>query len=212
MKEYNTIIWDFNGTIIDDVNAALGAVNDMLVKRKQRIIDLQQYRDAIDIPIWKFYLNVFEDGTITQEEAIVEFDLGVDKHLQKNPLMADADKVLEHFNALHKHQIIVSSSHIDKVTKQLEALGVSKYFAQVLALSDYYAGDKTYLAQEYLESHCVDPQKTVVIGDCVADFRMAAALGCDCILNTKGHQSTDALLMTGAVIINSLSELVNIIK
>ncbi len=212
MKEYKTIIWDFNGTIIDDVNAALGAVNDMLTKRRQKTIDIQKYRDAIDIPIWNFYLTVFEADTITQEETIVEFDLGVDKHLQKNPLMPDADKALSYFANLCKHQIIVSSSHIDKVRKQLISLGVEKYFSQVLALSDYYAGDKTHLARKYMEGHNLIPSETLVIGDCVADFRMASELGCDCILNTKGHQSRDALSKTGAVVIDSLSELINIVK
>ncbi len=212
MKEYKTIIWDFNGTIIDDVRAALGAVNDMLLRRSQPLINLQQYRDAIDIPIWKFYLTVFDEGSITQEEAIREFDFGVDKHLQSNPLMIDADKVLAHFSGLDKRQIIVSSSHIDKVRKQLASLGVEEYFSQVLALTDYYAGDKTHLARRYMESHSLIPEETVVIGDCVADFRMAQELGCDCILNTMGHQSEEALEKTGAVIINSLAELKNIIK
>lgn len=212
MKKYKTIIWDFNGTIIDDVNAALGAVNDMLTKRCQKPIDLQRYRDAIDIPIWNFYLTVFDPGTITREEAIVEFDLGVDKHLQKNPLMPYADKALSYFNTLGKRQIIVSSSHIDKVRKQLATLGVENYFTQVLALSDYYAGDKTHLAREYMKAHGLLSSESLVIGDCVADYRMANELGCDCILNTMGHQSSEALFKTGAVVIDSLSELINIVK
>ncbi len=211
MKIYKTIIWDFNGTIIDDVRAAMGAVNDMLLRRNQPTINLQQYRDAIDIPIWKFYETVFEENTITQEEAIREFDLGVDKHLHAEPLMKHADKVLEYFDALGKNQIIVSSSHINKVRNQLNLLGVEKYFAEVLALSDYYAGDKTHLARKYMESHKLLPKETVVIGDCVADYRMAQSLGCDCILNTLGHQSRDALTKTTAVVIDSLSELINII-
>lgn len=212
MKCYKTIIWDFNGTIIDDVKAAMGAVNDMLIRRNQHTINLQQYRDAVDTPIWKFYETVFAENTITQEDAIREFDLGVDKHLQAKPLMKDADKVLEYFKNQGKEQIIVSSSHIDKVRNQLSFLGVKKYFAEVLALSDYYAGDKTHLARNYLESHKVLAEETVVIGDCVADYKMAKELGCDCILITMGHQCESTLAKTDALIINSLSELINIIK
>ena len=33
MKNYSLIIWDFNGTLLDDVGAALGSVNDMLARR-----------------------------------------------------------------------------------------------------------------------------------------------------------------------------------
>ena len=35
MKNYSLIIWDFNGTLLDDVGAALSSVNDMLARRSK---------------------------------------------------------------------------------------------------------------------------------------------------------------------------------
>ena len=44
-KKY--IVWDWNGTIIDDVGIALDAVNDMLREKKRPEITLEQYRQQL---------------------------------------------------------------------------------------------------------------------------------------------------------------------
>ncbi len=212
MKKYTTIIWDFNGTLVDDVYAALGAVNDMLTRRDQKIITIDDYYKAVDTPIWKFYEQVFTPGTITPEEAIAEFATGYDKHIKSEPLMEGANQVLSYLASLHKTQLVVSASHIDKVTSRLVSLGVMDYFQKVLALTDYNAGDKTFLAQRYITNNGISSDDVVVIGDCVADWQMSKNLHCDCILNTKGHQSRREFSVTDALIIDSLLELKNIIK
>ncbi len=212
MKHYTTIIWDFNGTLVDDVYAALGAVNDMLTRRNQNIITIDEYYKAVDTPIWKFYQQVFIPDTITPEEAIKEFDSGYEKHLKQEPLMEGAADVLSYLSSLNKRQLVVSASHIEKVSARLEALGIIGYFQKVLALTDYNAGDKTFLAQQYFSDNGINPEEVVVIGDCVADWQMAKALYCDCILNTKGHQSRREFAVSDAVIIDSLTELKYIIK
>lgn len=56
-KKY--IVWDWNGTIIDDVGIALDAVNDMLREKKRPEITLEQYRQAMDTPILRFYERFF---------------------------------------------------------------------------------------------------------------------------------------------------------
>ena len=43
MKSYQCIIWDWNGTLADDVGASLSATNDILKKRNQPPITLEQY-------------------------------------------------------------------------------------------------------------------------------------------------------------------------
>lgn len=57
-KKY--IVWDWNGTIIDDVGIALDAVNDMLREKKRLEITLEQYRQAMDTPILRFYERFFD--------------------------------------------------------------------------------------------------------------------------------------------------------
>ena len=211
MKSYRAIIWDYNGTIVDDVNAALDAVNDMLIKRNQPVIDLCKYQAAVDIPIWKFYETVFIKGSITMQDAINEFDAGYDKYISEHPLMNGVEDMLEHFKSLGIRQLVLSASHEDKVLTGLRKLGIIKYFDVVLARSDYNVGDKTYLAKQYFMDSQMSPDNAVVIGDCVNDFDVARSLGCDCILNTRGHQGVEQLSQTSALIIDSMYELKDLI-
>ena len=212
MKQYSLIIWDFNGTLIDDVDAALGAVNDMLTKRAQPQIDLSRYRSAVDIPIWKFYETIFEKGTITPEEAIEEFALGYERHLKTEPLMEGVRDVLEFFRKSNTKQIVLSASHIEKVRSRLQSLGVAGYFDHILGRSDDNVGDKSYLAKQYLGEYNIHSAEVLVIGDCINDFDVAQSLGCDCTLCSKGHHSRMQLKNTSALIVDSFYELYNLIS
>ncbi|MBQ8796318.1 MAG: HAD family hydrolase [Clostridia bacterium] len=212
MKEYKVIIWDFNGTLIDDVNAALSSVNDMLKRRNLPEITMQQYASYVDTPIIKFYEHIFDDlYSMDFGEIALEFNAGYDKHLPQKAVMANAEEVLEYFNSKGKLQTVISATHIDKVTKRLEEFGLSGYFDKILAHNNLIAEDKTHLAVKYFAEKQIKPEEAVVIGDCVADYKMAQAIGADCILTTQGHQSRVEFAQTSAIIIDSLSALKNYI-
>lgn len=212
MKDYKVIIWDFNGTLIDDVHAALDSVNDMLKRRNLPLIDMVQYASYVDTPIIKFYEHIFDDlYSMDFNKIAVEFNEGYEKHLPNNAVMANAEEVLEYFNSKGKLQTVISATHIDKVTNRLNEFCLAGYFDKILAHNNLIAEDKTHLAVNYFAEKGISPQEAVVIGDCVADFKMAEVLGCDCILTTQGHQSRKEFAETTAVVIDSLTELKNII-
>ncbi|MBQ9742842.1 MAG: HAD family hydrolase [Ruminococcus sp.] len=212
MKKYSTLIWDFNGTLVDDVHAALAAVNDMLTKRNQPTIDLDRYQQEVDTPIINFYNNVFLPGTLDFSDAVVEFNIGYDKYLPEKPLMEGAQEMLRFFSSRGKRQTVVSASNVQKVTRMLTSLGIINYFERVIARDDYMAGDKLYLAKQYFQEESIDPSDALVIGDCVADWQMAKALGADSVLITRGHQGRREFSVTDALIIDNLSELKSIIE
>lgn len=213
MKEYKVIIWDFNGTLIDDVNAALESVNDMLTRRNLPLINMEQYASYVDTPIIKFYEHIFDDlYSMDFGEIAIEFNEGYEKHLPERAVMANAEDVLEYFNQKGKLQTVISATHIDKVTNRLTEFGLTGYFDKILAHNNLIAEDKTHLAVKYFAEKGIKPSEAVVIGDCVADFKMAEAIGCDCILTTQGHQSRKEFAETTALVIDSLLELKNLIK
>lgn len=212
MKEYKVIIWDFNGTLIDDVKAALESVNDMLTRRNLPLINMEQYASYVDTPIIKFYEHIFDDlYSMDFGEIAIEFNEGYEKHLPERAVMANAEEVLEYFNKKGKLQTVISATHIDKVTNRLTEFGLTDYFDKILAHNNLIAEDKTHLAVKYFAEKGIRPSEAVVIGDCVADFKMAEAMGCDCILTTQGHQSRIEFAETTALVIDSLLELKNII-
>jgi len=213
MKEYKVIIWDFNGTLIDDIDAALASVNDMLTRRSLPTINFEQYASFVDTPIIKFYEHIFDDLYSMDFNVIAqEFNSGYENHLRPNAVMDCAEEVLEYFNLIGKLQTVISATHIDKVNRRLKEFGLTGYFDKILAHNNLIAEDKTHLAVAYFKENGISPKEAVVIGDCVADYKMAETLGCDCILTTQGHQSRKEFAATNAKVIDSLKELISIIK
>ena len=58
--KYKNILWDWNGTLIDDVGVALEAVNIMLERRSLPKINIGQYYSYVDTPIIRFYEKCFD--------------------------------------------------------------------------------------------------------------------------------------------------------
>lgn len=210
MKNYDTIIWDWNGTLIDDINTSLQSVNDMLIKRNMATITLQQYYSYLDTPISKFYEHIFDMGTITFETISKEFTEGYAKHIPQNPLMEHAKEMLNYIKALNKKQLIISSFAQKKICKDAKALGINGYFNCLSGAEDYNAKSKIQRAKEVVAQNA-PWDNLLVVGDTLHDFQMAQGIGADCVLITKGHQSKRDLLKAGVPLIDDLISLKEII-
>ena len=96
--KYDLIIWDWNGTLLDDVSASLRSVNDMLDRREMPRIDLVRYRECIGVPIRCFYEQVFNMEHLDPEQKATYLsqyqEYGIlEKRLGKSARMAVAPVV-----------------------------------------------------------------------------------------------------------------------
>ena len=205
--KYSCIIWDWNGTLLDDVNACLDSVNDMLTKRGLKNIDMDRYREVIGVPIKKFYEKVFDLEKYDYEEIIKDFNEGYIRHLNEVKLSDGAEELLEYFRRQGAKQIIVSSSNNSVLRANTEKYGVSGYFDEILGADDYYASSKIERAVDYLDRNSCG--KALAFGDLEHDYELAMQTGADCVLLASGHDSRHRLEKTGAIVINSLREILS---
>lgn len=201
------VFWDYNGTLIDDVGAALESVNDMLRKRDMPCIDLEQYKSYIDTPISKFYEHLFDLNKIPFEVIANEFDVGYEKYIAADPVMDGARELLTHFSRLGSFQAIISGSQQSVIESGAKRYGLYGYFDLISGADDHYVRSKVKRAESIAKRHCKSSDEILVIGDCVQDFEVSKALGAQCILLTAGHQSTADLKKTGAAVVESLLEI-----
>ena len=100
---YKYILWDWNGTLLDDVTACLNSVNDMLDSRGLERIDIVRYREVIGVPIIKFYEKVFDLEKYDYTEIIKDFNEGYIRHLDEAHISDGAVELLEYFKELGVH-------------------------------------------------------------------------------------------------------------
>lgn len=204
MKKY--IIWDWNGTIIDDVGIALDAVNDMLREQDRPEITLEEYRKAMDTPILRFYEQFF-DMDVTDFGWIAEcFQSYYETHKDQLRLHEGVEELLESCRQRGCHQVILSSSATRIIQFYAALFGVADYFEAVLGADDLLAAGKIERAVEYFEQNKIPKEETVMIGDSVHDFEVSQTLGIDCILMSGGHQDLQSLQACGCPVITSFQD------
>lgn len=204
MKNY--IIWDWNGTIIDDVGIALAAVNDMLREQDRPEITLEEYRKAMDTPILRFYEQFF-DMEATDFDWIAErFQNYYEDHKDQLRLHEGVEYLLESCRQRGCHQIILSSSATRIIQFYAKLFDVADYFEAVLGADDLLAAGKIERAVDYFEQNKIPKEETVMIGDSVHDFEVSQTLGIDCILMSGGHQDLQSLQACGCPVITSFQD------
>lgn len=205
---YNYILWDWNGTLMDDVGLALDAVNAMLAQKEKAPIDLEAYRLAMGTPILRFYEHFFDMQSVSMDWISEQFNTYYRLHQSEYGLHAGARTVLEQYKKTGCHQIILSSSHTDGIRRSLKMYQLEPYFESVLGADNLLAESKVQRAVDFFKSQAVSPKEAVLIGDTVHDWEVAEAIGIDCILLTAGHQDRASLQQTGSRLIDHLTDLI----
>ena len=207
MKEikYKYIIWDWNGTLLNDVNASLDAVNDMLEERRMPPIDMARYKEIIGVPIRKFYERCFDLEKEDYNEILRQFNEGYLRHLTEYGLTEGVNDMLEYFKERKCRQIIVSSSNNSILKTNVAKYGIEDYFDAVLGSEGYLAESKVERAVDYIKRN--GEGKSLVIGDLEHDAEMADAIGADCILITTGHDKKERLIESGATVIDRIIDI-----
>lgn len=198
MSVYQYIFWDWNGTIIDDVQVALDAVNHMLQERGYGEIDLVYYRELMDTPIIHFYEPIFDLTKYPFEEIADEF-----QQLYQAGAPKPFDAMPDMFQQLQqqgRRQIVLSSSDRRVISDFAERLQYTRYFDAILGADNLYAESKVERALKYMQQEQIPPERCVLIGDTVHDYEVAKEMGIDCILLTCGHQAEEALRQCGCLV------------
>lgn len=206
MAIYSHIFWDWNGTLLDDVNTALQSVNEMLKLRGMQAIDLDIYYEYIGTPIRGFYEKLFDLEKENYDNILAEYHSLYAKLLPQTKLAKGGLEVLEKAKALGVKQTLLSSSEQNQLDAQVKHFGIYDYFEDVLGAENFLAGGKTMRAKAHIEKNKIDSGSLLVVGDLVQDCEMAKAVGADCILLAAGHQGLKQLEKAGAPIISQIDE------
>ena len=208
MKHYTHLIWDFNGTLLDDVETDLLAANELLRRHGLPLLaDVEAYRAVFGFPIVDYYRRIGFDFEKTpyNELAIewVEIYQGLSRDMKLYP---SALPLLREARERGIPQSILSATHREILAEQVRQLGIETFFDELMGLDNIHAHSKTALAVAWRERN--PTARPLFLGDTEHDLDTARAMGADCILVAEGHRPRAALEAAGALtVLSSLSEL-----
>ena len=202
----DTIILDFNGTIIDDVDLCLNILNKMLTERGHAPVTKENYLEIFGFPVVNYYEKAgFDFKNEVFSELAVEFINLYQPASLKCDLYSSLIPFLE--KNKDKHLLILSASEQNNLNEQVKHFGIDKYFEAVLGTTSIEGKGKKDVALDYINSHHLDPNKTLFIGDTDHDLEVANALGVQHCLVAKGHQAKHRLLELTPNVVDDLSEI-----
>lgn len=192
--KYEHIIWDFNGTILDDVETGIMSVNKLLRDRGlPEIQSKDHYRRIFRFPIKEYYQSLGFDFSKEPYEVIAP--LWVEQYMENvktAKMFDDVEYALAFFREKGIKQTVLSATEESMLKMQLEDLGIIGYFDEVLGLDNIHASSKQRLATEWRNRH--PKEKAVMLGDTDHDFEVARSMDVECALICRGHQSKEYLL------------------
>jgi len=207
MSRYRHIIWDWNGTLLDDVDLSLDVVNGMLARRQLPTMSREHYHAVFDFPVRNYYAQIgFDITDASFRELSHEFIAEYDRRRFETQLHDSAGRVLDAVVARGLSQSILSAYKHDTLCEIVDHFGLTAKFARLSGLDDIYAHSKAELGRRCIESLHVAPAEVVMIGDTLHDFDVAAAIGVDCILVAHGHHPLDRLAAKSPNVVNNLEE------
>lgn len=205
--KYSHIIWDFNGTILDDIDPCIEVLRAMMKERGLGNISKDEYLQVFGFPIKAYYEKLGFDFTKEDYGVMANEWSALYKNATENSgLCKGVVGALEYFKALGLPQYILSATEYNMLTEQVASLGLADYFDAMLALKNFHATSKVALGKEWAEK--TKPERMLFIGDTVHDYETALAMGAECVLIAAGHQCKSRLEACGVPVLDSLYELI----
>jgi phosphoglycolate phosphatase len=205
---YDVILWDWNGTLLDDADYGLVIINGMLERRDLPVRSRDEHGQLFDFPVIHYYERLGFDFSAEPFEVLShEFiDAYFDK-VRTCDLKPGSRRMLGHLQQAGYRQMILSASRQDYLEDLVQHYGLESYFEGLLGIDTVHAPGKEGRGCDWIAESGVNPARVLLIGDTVHDAEVAEKMGIDCWLIPGGHHPADRLTATGRKCLNGLEEI-----
>ncbi len=187
MRVIRNIIFDWSGTLVDDLPAVWKATNFVLMKAERPELTLEQFRAEFCLPFTKFYDRHVPH--ITRPQLEVWFHSHFKEAQDSVVELPHAREFLQFCRQKGLRTFLLSTVHPDHFKVQAGITGFGEY------LDRPYLGvvDKTAKIHSILEENQLQPEETLFIGDMQHDIETARHGGVHSCAVLTGYNSLNQL-------------------
>jgi len=206
--DYTDVVWDWNGTLLDDAWLCREIMHDQLVSRGLPGLSMERYGAIFGFPVRAYYERAgFDFSDEPFEIPAREFIDVYEARRHEAPLRREAREVLGRLREAGIRQHLLSAYSHASLQTLVNARGLSEYFATIAGISDCFAASKLDRGLELAETIAGPARRVLLVGDTDHDCEVARGMGADCMLIAAGHQSLERLQACGQPMLRSLDEL-----
>lgn len=184
---FRNLIFDWSGTLVDDLGPVIEATNAVLRKYDLPPLDREGFRRRFRLPYREFYTEVLPHVPLEELEA--HFRPAFDAAVTPVTVLPHAREKLEWCAALGIRTFVLTSMDAVAFERQMDDFGFRELFEAT------YAGvlDKREVIHQILETHGLDPTETAFVGDMTHDVETARHGGISSIAVLTGYNHPEIL-------------------
>ncbi|MGW6746083.1 HAD family hydrolase [Streptomyces sp. NPDC055025] len=213
-KQNTHLVWDWNGTILDDIDAVIGATNAAFADIGLESITLDRYRELYCVPIPRFYERMM--GRLPSDEEWTVMDAAFHRYYTERraacTLTEGVEELLAQWRLDGRSQSLLSMYGHEELVPTVRGYGIESHFLRVDGRTGPSGGSKALHMERHLtalaSAGAISAEHTVVIGDAVDDAVAAAHVGARAVLYTGGTNSRAGLETMGVPVVDTLAEAV----
>jgi phosphoglycolate phosphatase len=189
------IIWDWNGTLLDDIDMCVSIISGLLERYGYPAISVEEYRKVFRFPVREYYRDIgFEFSKVPFEKVAMEFVEAYNARVHECGLFNGVTEVFNHLNERGiKHSVLSAAQEID-LKSLLHKHKLTEHFLHIYGISDHFAASKVARGMQLIEAMHIPKSEIVMIGDTDHDAEVAKEMGVDILLFGDGHQCPTRLI------------------
>lgn len=204
------IIWDWNGTLFNDVELCKDIMNNLLRRFDLPLLSIEKYKEVFTFPVEDYYKKAGLDLNITSFEVLgKDFMDEYEKRKFECSLFPDVILALNYFSQKGITQSILSAYYHQTLLEIVEHYKISTYFEKLAGLDNIYAGGKFEIGKRLIAELPYRKDEIVLIGDTMHDKDVADELGIKAIIIASGHQDEARLKKLNAVVYPDMKFFIN---
>lgn len=208
LREYRHVVWDWNGTLLDDLDACLDSLNHLLALQGLPPVDAPRYREIFDFPVVRVYAALgFPTDSFSFGMGSIAFMAHYEAHRRSCALHRGARETLEALRSAGICQSVLSAYRHDLLEKIVGEYALAEFFESLSGNDDIHAHGKAERARSHREKLGRHAHEVLYVGDTTHDAETAEAMGADCVLIAHGHQSERRLRATGRHVVRDFAQL-----
>lgn len=212
MKEYKHIIWDWNGTLLEDVELCVSIINSILAEKEMKTVSTDEYKEIFTIPVVEYYKKLNFDFEEESFESLGKKFIDKYEELKYTSyLYPDAAELLMDLHQAGYRQSVLSGYYQNTLEEIIEHFDLLEYFDHLVGMDNIYAGSKIENGKKLIDMLDCNGEGILLVGDTCHDLDVANEIGADAVLLSCGHQSEHKLKQCGATVFRNLNELKQIL-
>lgn len=205
------VIWDWNGTLLNDVSLCVSAMNALLHERQLAEIDIDTYKNIFTFPVKDYYQAIGFDFTKEAFEipALAYMDIYIEQVFSAQ-LHHDAKEVMELMKNKGVRQFMLSAMEQQLLERTIGHFNLNPYLERAYGIEDHLGGGKIHRGRQLISEMQLEARDCLFVGDTLHDKEVAEAIGCPFVLLSNGHQSAARLKVDGNRVFGSLTEVASL--